>query len=240
MKQTIYVELDALLDTRFGTIIEMDKEAKTNFAGLLATSKYSSRTSDVFSELVTGFPDQQFKATYKSRTVDVLKVSRITNIIPIIKDLIEELNDTDKYLPEVSSVSVHVNTYPYLLTDEEQATMRQVIAFYLGQVTVQLVRTPLIGLMPSTIESKYSALFMYHFDDWLTLHQNALKDTKLADILFFGPRIYVSGTPSETELSVAYGDIPKEIDPFKASEMVLSEYLSLRLIDPAAFSFVHA
>lgn len=236
MKQIIYVELDALLDTRFGTVIQMNME----LASQLATSGYGKRESDKLSELVPHFPDQEFKDNYKKRSTEVLKLSKMTNIIPIIKDLIDELRDTERYLPEEGNISIHVNTYPYVLSDEEQSSIRQVVSFYLGGVVVQMVSIPPIGLMPKTIESKYSALFLYHFDQWLTLHQNALKDTKLSDILFFGPRLYVNGKPTDAELNAAYSDIPKEIDPFKASEMVLSEYMSLRLIDVAAFSFIRA
>lgn len=241
MTQNIYVDIDALLDTRFGSVIMLDRRMDTNYASKLITANYSQRQTDKLSVLLPEFPNDMFIECYETRTVETLKVSRMTNIVPILKDLVSELGDTSRYLPDTPNVGITVNIYPYTLSVEERMTFKDIISFYINNVTVTIIDKPPIGLMPSVIDANYAAVFLYHFDDWLTLHNKALMDNKLPEVLFFGPRLFIGDIPTQHDLQEVYSsDIPMEIDPFKASEMALSEYISLRFIAPAAFSFIGA
>ncbi len=237
MKQVVYAELDVLLDTRFGTLIKHSED----LARQVAQNGYAKRTTDNFDQLIPSLDNTVIQTLYKQRDIDTLKLSKMTNVVPIIRDIITELKGSDRYSPDLETIELVVNTHPYTLPDEDQVQIKDVIQYLMGdRVPVNLVSIPPIGLMPSFIESRYSAVFMYDLNGWLTKHRNALIDCKMSDILFFAPRLFAEREPTKQELQEAYSELDVEIDPFKALEISLAEYMSLRMLDIAAYCFVKA
>tara|TARA_B100000700_G_scaffold208593_1_gene229246 strand:- start:3506 stop:4210 length:705 start_codon:yes stop_codon:yes gene_type:complete len=232
MKQSLYVSLDSLLDTRFGTLIKMDEEKA---AGLIAKG-YRQRQIDDFSQLDETIDNEEFKRLYESRDQTTLELSKCSNIVPTVCHMVMELRDAAKEVPFIDQVTVDVNMYPYDFSEEVQREIVNTIRYMTGDIAkISAVNIPLIGLMPDYISNHYDAVIMYDFNAWLEKHGNALKHNPMPRVSFIVPALFQGRVPTEDELD--FGELNTN-DPFSATEMALAEYLIVRFVDVSKFSVV--
>ena len=105
---SIFIELDALLDTRIGTIANMN----INLVEDILKDGYYTRIADSFK----GIELDEFKFRYDNRTKSVLKDSMVTPMINMITEFANKLlanivTSPNHYLPRVI-----INIHPYKLT----------------------------------------------------------------------------------------------------------------------------
>ena len=232
MKQSIYVSLDSLLDTRFGTLIKMGEDRA---AGLFDKG-YRQRQIDDFSQLDETIDMDEFNKLYDNRDLSILELSKCSGIVPTLCHMVLELKEASSGVPFIDNVSVDVNTYPFNFSDEVERELVSVIRYMTGDVAkINMVNIPLIGLMPSYIDANYDAVIMYNFNEWLTKHGNALKTNPMPRVSFIVPALFREKVPTEDELD--FGDLNTN-DPFSATEMALAEFLMVRFVDVSKFSVV--
>lgn len=233
MKQTIYIELDAIFDTRMGTLGLMDP----SLISKSATVEYQERETDNWKVLGWGVDVEAYRARYRARDGDVLQSSVMTNIIYLINGLLDDTISTVLNSPDLEQVDLVVNMYPYHMSDTVRDEILKTLGFILpkGINIKSCFRRP-IELLPDWIDSRYDLLIMYNFEEWLKIHGKALEQKRLPHISFYAPAIYKDEPASEEllkEPQEEYGH-----DAFGFTEISLSPYLMLKMIDAKYFSVV--
>ena len=231
--QNIYIELDAILDTRLGVLWQMDSKKAE---GLLYNG-YHQRQIDNFSLLDSTIDHNEYLANYAKRNVETLKVSRLTNLVYLINRISIDLEDEGLRGPKVDGVEVTVNIYPYDLSAVEADVLKDSVQSHLGLMTgVNVISEPLTSLTPKVIKDKYSAIILYNFRDWISkLNPDDLVAHKFPTIRVIAPAIYEHSIPTEKDL---LDDNKRRIDPFAELEIETLQFFSLVMTDIRFFSIV--
>jgi hypothetical protein len=224
--ETIYIELDCLLDSRLGTIRRMGVE----HAERVLTPGYLTREIDEFD----GIDSQEFKKLYEARDVETLKHSSITALVTRLKDLTTFLSELAIARPYFNGIQIALNVHPYRFDNEELKELRQCVSVWTGGlVPVELINIPPAKLTPIYVKSNFSMLFMYDLDGWVQKQQEALNETRLPEIHLVAPALYVGEKPDEKTLKEL---IRTAAHPFQATTMLAIPFFGLELIDIKFFS----
>lgn len=230
--EKILIELDALLDTRLGTLTYMGIE----HADRIIDNGYREREHDRFDELDPSLDIERYRSLYKKRSGEILRLSRMTNIIPVFQHISQELAQQAIYTPFRQDIRVEINTYPFDLADDVANEICAYVGYMFSLETeVSHAYIPYEQLTPEFIDQNYASLFIYDFNAWIERHIETLKETKLTRVSFIAPALYVNQKPDEEDL---IDDEIGTIDPFANLEMILSEYLTLHLVKPYYFSLI--
>lgn len=231
--QTIYIDLDCLLDTRVGVVAMNAPEA----APKLMVEDYWVRESDDFSALTDGVVTHElFREWWAKRDKDVLKISRPTNIIRILEELSEALVVSQVNLPFVASVQYLVNYWPYKLDEQEVAAFEQACEIITGNaVPVKMVNLPPEKVTPNWLKREVSLLIVYDYWTWMSHHKEEFLSTPIPEINLLAPAISHDKTLGVEDRTLEeFG----EVNPFAIGEMVMASYLSVQLIPPMFFSLL--
>lgn len=233
--QTILIDLDALMDTRLGALSQISTEA----AVAVMKNAYWERERDDFDELSGGLiTKDQFKATYAARTVETLKASVMTSLLDIIGPITKELQRKQSGGVEVQAIRVVLNAAPYQLSDEEAAAFIDVIRQYVAlNAQVSLIYLPMEKRTPTNIDNLCDMYVTYDYDEWFTMHHQALAENPLPMLTFMIPALLQNPEKLKPEEM-----IDKETgmvkDPLKAFQMLLMEYLAIEFQPSFIFSIV--
>lgn len=228
----VYAELDALLDTRLGTIARISQEAAER---VLLSGGYHKRDSDNFAEVDM----QVYRDLYSKRNVETLKVSTATKAVFLLNTLVRYLKEQATVRPYHDAAKVVINTFPYELSEEEKAELGTVIATWTsGLAPVELVYMSPQQLTPLYVKQHaYSSMLMYEYDPWMSLHYSPEnKNAKpIQDVSIFAPAIFFSEKPSEEELQQL---TDTAAHPLQAIEILGRSLVGLNLIDVEYFSII--
>lgn len=231
MKQCVYVELDALLDTRLATISKIDQDAAV---ALLKSPEYYSRLIDDF-EPWTGITKETFRAEYAKRNVDTLARSRITNVPFLLKELIEKMEEMSSETPFVEDLSVVINTFPYDLTEEEQNVLISAVMARSGIETPVVVDyIPPAQLTPYYVKVNFSGMIIYNFHDWMKHHLEAFHTVQSPTMTVITPALFRDEIPKPEEY-LSEGINPNG-NPFQLAEVAMASMFSLSLVKVEVFS----
>lgn len=190
---TCLVSLDALMDTRLGTLRRLnEEESKAIQAG-----HYHKRTCDVFDRNGSKINQRAYEALYDSRDEETLKNSFMTHLPRYLMTLIARLT-TQQGMPLLSEqFKIDINLYPYQLSEQVKASIRFAIETYTNNAAeVNLVDFAPEELTVQLIRSKYQICFMYDFNEWLACHTEEFKTTVIPEVRFICPRLYLKETPT--------------------------------------------
>jgi len=228
----VYAELDALLDTRLGTLARMGDHVAE---AVLLSGGYHKRDCDVFADVDM----KVFRDLYAKRDVDTLKRSTASKSVFLLNSLVRYLKEQATVRPYHDSTKVVINTFPYVLSVEEEAELGKVIVTWIsGLAPVELVHMRPQELTPLYVKQQsYSSMLMYEYDPWMSLHFSAAnKDVKpIQDVSIFAPAIYFSDKPSDKELQQL---IQRAAHPLQAVEILGRSLVGLNLIDVEYFSII--
>lgn len=232
------VELDALLDTRIATVAKLfPSKAKA-----LVSEKYRNRYSDQFSDLIPELTDEAFDAAYKKRDVETLKASRPTDMIIIATDILEDLQSKmDNGSPEIKSICLEVNIWPYALSEDERFTLAATIAELMELfVPVEVVSIPLEQITYEFIRAKrYIGLIMYNYRQWFYEANRHYKERPQGcpSISLFAPAISVSKATKDDDhvftLPNGY-----TIDVFDSMCIATADLIGFTFLPASAFSLL--
>lgn len=229
-KQSVLIELDALLDTRLATISKIDQEAAVK---LLKSEMYYTRVIDDFS-LQCGIDKATFDEAYAKRDIDTLKRARPTNCTFCLKDIVKEMVQQTVDTPFFDEVEIVVNVWPYVLTPDEKSELCKIVLHYTYiHVTVVCIDVSPEALTPKFIKDNFVGIIMYRFAPWAELHGERLVDHPMPDITFLAPAMYKDRIPNLEEVQVQ--TLPG-IDPFALAEFAIAQCIALNLIDVGYFS----
>lgn len=225
----IYVDIDSLFDTRIATLYRHDPKLVEN---LLENDLYHKRDTDAFGNLKRS----DFYELYNKRDESVLKESIRTEIITLIARILLEMEEKRIEMPFMQINQLHINTYPYKLSEEDKLEITEAFYIFLTQklAVIDIVYIPPLLLNPTFIKEHYEIVFMYDWLDWVNLHKENLVNDNCMEIDFFLPALYTDDKIDRKAIS----EMKKEKEnPFSSLEIFLSGMVKAKFINPALFSF---
>lgn len=231
MKHGIYVELDALLDTRLVTVAKIDPEAG---AKLVDLRSYYERLIDDFSEV--GVDRQKFLEAYRRRDIETLKYARMTGMVVWLAKMVMELEIQSATTPFITELKVEINTYPYDLDEETRRAIGEAVSYYVGKTTpIAVVYYPPEMVDPEFCRKRYGAMMMYDANDWIRRYAHALSTHGIPQVTMIAPALYHERIPHPDEVKI---DSLPGLNPFALAERGLSEAIRLELISVDSFCMI--
>jgi len=233
----IYISLDALLDTRLGTLAKM---GGTELVMQVLSANYHSRESDKF----PGVNMDLFQALYANRDVHTLALSTITEVVGLLREIVASLMKQAVVRPFHEGVRIVLNTYPYQLTEEDQKQVMTMLAVKMSgfsQVEIPFkLETVFLSdseLTPQYCKSNFSAMLMYDYENWLQLHQEMLLRQPMPEVTLYAPAMYHVQVPTEEQVREMKAQF--SWTPFEAIEKAVRGGVFLQLLPSAVFSIIN-
>lgn len=230
-EETIYVELDCILDTRLATVARLNPEAAT----ALLNGDYYTRAQDKFE----GVDMAAYKELYANRDGETLRRSMHTDILPLISHLAGTLREQAIKRPYHDGGAFVVNYWPYNLAPEViEVIQRAITVRVAGMSTVFMRSIRPKDLTPKYCKQHYSLMVMYDYGTWLDLHGKAFEKCRLADVTMLAPALYfMDELPTEKDMAQFKAE---GMHPLKAVEAATAPLIDLTLIDIKFFSAFNA
>ncbi len=222
----ILVDLDAILDTRIGTLARMDEDVATE---IVKSKKYIERLTDRFSSINLLVDDAKYSDLYLKRDERTLAKSLISDVVYTLSLGLQELGGIyDRGIIE-GELEVTVNTYPYSLSEDKIKIILDGLGCYLPlHVKVTSVNLSPWHLSSEALSKSYMEWYCYDIEPWLLINTNGLLTNRAPEVKVHLPRISTSGELPERD--------PLIPCPFKAREMVLREFLDITYNEVSLFS----
>ena len=185
VKSRLLLSLDDLLDTRAGVLCDLNPKL---VAELLLDPAYAERIIDVFK----GFNKDDFDKRYKERDKKVLSLSTSTKVGVIIFDFVQRVVNRNLESPFNMDPVVHINMYPYNLSDKEQSYIKAAVLTKLPlKPQIEFVNLSLEQITPQLLKENYKTAIMYHFWDWIEVQSKNenIKKCPLPDFTIFAPML---------------------------------------------------
>lgn len=218
----IFVGIDEILDTRFAVLSEMG--AFTLKSAL--DHDYHTRVIDMF----PGVDYEDFKQRYRQRSKRTLMSAVVTNVSKLIEEFSMKTHQNVLNSPFHMVPKIIVNTWPYVLTSEEEKLFIGVVRAWGRMITdVQLVHMPYSAITPAYLKAHVSTFVLYEYDQWLEAQtvSEVFKKQSCPEVTLFAPMIAFK-KPDR-----ALG--PNE-NPFVEMERLASPYIGLRFLPVDSFS----
>lgn len=168
---TLYVELDAILDTRAGLLFNMSSKAfdMNILRGL------HKRTADVFE----GVSETLYNNQYQSRDSKVLANAQVTGIGKHIADFAKAVAHRNIKTPVKNSCEIVLNLYPYVLQEEEINE----IVLAVAKISLDLANITAVYMKPEEVSFDYikeniDILYIYNYADWINANIDPLMELK--------------------------------------------------------------
>lgn len=225
--------MDAMVDSRMGTLICL----KEDIQKVLPLHSYRQRSMDDWSALTGGAITQEaFDERYARRDLNVLKKSIITGMVPVLMNYVDSLRERFTRGVDVSSISVDINSWPYLvpgpLADTYQNCLRGLLPVY---VKVNWCRIPPEDMTPTFMKAHYNGWITYDHHKWLELHQHELLGVPVNELAVITPKLAVKELG---ELDGVEADVFGDMDKHGLLELVMEDFIHLEHVPVSDFCFV--
>lgn len=218
----LLLDLDAIMDTRMGTILKMT-DGEVPFSAI----EYRTRIKDDMESLSKGIVKQSdYEEAYASRDVDTLKRSMMTGIVQVLANYVLSIEDRKMRRVDIEDIVIHLNFHPYKLPAPIAGTFRDCLSSLLpGYVGVEIVNIDPVSLTSRMFLSRYSGWVTYDFNRWLEKHHEDLLVNPMNQVSVIIPRL-------------TYGE-PRDDDEYKEIEKSLEGYDKHGLMEMVMEDFVH-
>lgn len=183
--QRLLISVDALLDTRAGTLALMDLSKS---AALMKNVHYACRIVDWFE----GFDQKEFAKRYAERDAKTLSMSMISRTYKILQDFVHRCFNRSLDTPHEILPEIHLNFYPYKLSEEVQELFLRALQKKVPQAPrVMAVNYSNEELTPAFLKANYGTVVCYDFFDWIEVHSRneAIKRCPIPEVTFFTPAL---------------------------------------------------
>lgn len=245
-KQVILIDMDVLLDTRFGTLAYLYPD---KMSGLLSNG-YRERFHDQFDVIEPSIDMSKFASIYDNRDKSVLAISKLSSfMIPLIEIIKEYEWEMSYELDGCREVDLVVNSYPYELTDDEVHQFLDGLRKRLGfMIDIKFLnRDPKSLNIVTLLYEGFTQYIMYHFNDWVRHHYQTEEKIRASqgrpDFVIVAPKIYadyVTLKSDEEVMSViqtlAQGD--GEEAGFELTSIAMAPHFNLIYMDTGMFSLI--
>lgn len=217
---TLFIELDALLDSRASTLYKLDPEFFSN----ILNNKYFERLSDEF-EL------EGYKELYNTRDRETLRNALLSEIAGLIIDFCTQTLEVTAQSPFHFVPKIIINIHPYKLEEQESNLIIQAVRALINDICdIEIVDMSYEELTPTYVKSKLTILILYDYPTWLEVHSlnKNFEKTICSQVTLFGPRVAFKKLDTLKNI---------EIDPFDAMEELVAPLISLKLLPINMFCF---
>ena len=219
----LLTDLDTILDTRAAVI-------KQSFSMLqfleILKNGYFDRFSDEFITLGEG----EFQKAYQARTKIVLKDALATPALFLSAHFSKTVLEARVNSPLRKQPHIHLNTYPYELTEQET---RLVIAGFAAAIKniadITAVYIPPEDVTPKLLKTDYVEVMMYDYIPWLDLHSENKNfvETQCPGVRLYGPALLRQEKMKQIAMTTS---------SFKALEEYASLFIGLSVVPASYFS----
>lgn len=160
---TLYVDLDALFDTRMVVLksFGLDKLEQHVPRG------YYGRVIDSFGVISL----EEFEARYAQRDIETLRQALVTPVAAHIYDFARRTLVALVSSPFRRQPKVLVNTYPYRLDEVSMASIVEGLKIVTkNTIDIELSYIPLEDITPAYVKDNYIQMVMYSYWEWLEIH----------------------------------------------------------------------
>ncbi len=168
----VLTDIDALFDTRLGTIALFDPKTAIE---VLRKPEYIIRLHDDFTNIVS-HPDwkqEDYDLTYKNRNIATLSYSKLTGMVFGLKKMFIELYRELAGDPEHEKMELIVNLHPYKLQPDEKEDIMLCLKEYLPDfVEIKFAWVSPTRLTPKYMKKRFTHWVTYRFNEWTGLHFN--------------------------------------------------------------------
>lgn len=228
----IYVELDCLLDTRLAVLEGLDKDKVID----IIDEGYHTRRQDWWE----GIDMAEYRRRYNERNLYTLSQSTVTGCVALIQKVAFELASDLPESPVHNKIEVHINTYPYKLSDDEYLGIEAALAQWISApVSYQFIYLAPEQLSVGLVNTKYAVLIMYDYSSWLEMHLKEFQNCFLHDVTLFAPKVNLNKTPDK-ELLKSLQELKMDgvKDEFDLYEKIAMVFIQLMLVEPMYFSIL--
>jgi hypothetical protein len=231
----VLIELDALLDTRMGTMALLESPSVLD-GTIFEDMRYYTRETDDF-EALTGLTREVTDKAYAERNEETLAASLITPMIIQLAEIVKSIQVDFSVRHMVQTFKVLINGYPYknLRHDERSAIAFAVKNHINLDVPVEMVYMTPEEVSPSYIRANLSGMILYNFNTWLAANIKELEKVAFPRVHVIAPRLYEKDPPAPELRQV------KEFNnasPFGIMKFGMSMYFTLIFMHPALYSVV--
>jgi hypothetical protein len=218
----IFVGIDEILDTRLAILHEMGPQALKS----AMDNDYYTRAIDMF----PGVDYEEFKRRYKERNKQTLRNAVVTNISKLVEEFSMKTHQNVLNSPFHMVPKIIVNTWPYVLTPDEEFVIMGVVRAWGRMITdVQVVHMPYSAITPQYLSAHVSTLVLYEYDQWLEAQtvSDAFRKHTCPDVTLFAPMIAFK-KPDRT--------LGPDENPFIEMERLAAPYIGLKFLPVDSFS----
>lgn len=237
----LMVMADALFDTRLGALAMIDPaHAKSMINNMV---KYRTRVSDEWHLIDPNIPTKLYEQVYKNRDLNVLKNSIMSRMFCELMQIIEGIEERGAMGdPRCKNISLHINFYPYKLSDEQLDYFLGMIALHIGlTTTIKAVYIPLKEMRTSRFRLEgYTHVIMYDLQEWM---QAAYGDSKSPDAMGQTPEIQVIACAKVNQIQEVLTEMQNPIEGLPESyleifQRMMAIYFNLKWLTAETFSIV--
>ena len=168
---TLYVELDAILDTRAATLFNISKQA----FDMNVMKGLHRRTSDVFD----GVSESNYQTRYQNRNRSILADSQVTMIGKPIGDYAKAVAARNLTSPVNTSCEIILNLHPYILEESEISEILTAVS----KLTFDLANITAVTMKPEEVNFDYikdtiDIMYVYNYADWINANIDPLMEVK--------------------------------------------------------------
>lgn len=239
MEQSIYVELDALLDTRIATLALMSPEQAIH----ALDNGYATRLSDEMQRVAPDVSDDDYRAAYATRDLDTLAAARPTEMAYTLHEIIIDIEKQHRHITtEAVTLIVDLNTWPYVLDDDERALIAAAVAMRCGiDHYINIISLEPATLTLETIaERGWVIMVMYGFQQWwvdvMAKYTTPPKGAPGCCIVAPALLLNVADAIDPKPRTLPDGRV---LDPFETVALCAAEYIGVQFLSPATFSLYH-
>lgn len=229
--QHLLVDLDALLDTRLGCLIQHRPEA----AAEMDVTAYRARLTDELWTLCEGVTEEEYKQWWAERDIETLQHSFATSIMMRLKAMTYNLIAVQAKQQFMTDLKVTVNTYPYRLDEDVKEAYRQAVVDVVAKgFRVEVVYLTPETLTPTHLAGTYHYYAIYDLDKWLTVHHEALAEHPMPSFSMNAPSLFFNRLPDETDIKDLGLDNP--VEAFAKWELYMSAHVMLGFLPVVEYS----
>lgn len=229
--QYLLIDLDALLDTRLGCLIQ-HRPAQAAQMDMVA---YRGRFTDNLWTLCDEVTEEQYKSWWANRSVETLQCSTATPMMVRLKAMTYNLMGSKGKLTYMEDLKVYVNTYPYQMDkDVKQAFQDAIKEVVAPDFEVKLVHLHPEVLSPQTLDLHYHYYAVYDLDAWLTYNHKRLEEHPIPAFSMNAPGLFFNHLPDDADIENI--GLAQKSEAFVQWELVMCAHLMLGFLPVVEYS----
>ena len=235
-KQRILIELDALIDTRLGTVKRFWPR-RINDSNL---EEYHARDHirvwDIFD-----IPKEEYLEHYKARDMDTLAFSFGTKLSVVLRALITTSIMKAETNPHIGQVEITLNIFPYVMEPDVQRAFLRILDDLLMVNDVEVAKQLVTGvdvidttvLSAGAIRKEFEGMILFDLVDWLsTTNTLTAKDPSPTLTVYFAALLYEDDDESRRKIT------EDNVNPFKTVRKALAQHFLADALDAELFNIV--